>query len=64
MNLADDGREVEYVFETDERSAPRIVSEEKAAEIEADWVTSFYHVEVGALETQEFRARLIAHWLF
>ncbi len=59
-----DGREFEYVFETDERSAPRIVSEEKAAEIAAGWVTSFYHVQFGALETQEFRARPIAHWLF
>jgi hypothetical protein len=34
-------------------SAPRIVSEEKAAEIAADWVTSFYHLQVGALETQD-----------
>ena len=61
---ADGGREFEYVFETDEQNAPRTVSEEKAAEIAADWVTSFYHVQAGALETQEFRARPIAHWLF
>ena len=61
---ADDGREFEYVFETDEQNAPRTVREEKAAEIAAEWVTSFYHVQVGALETQEFLARPIAHWLF
>jgi hypothetical protein len=60
----DDGRDFEYVFETDERSAPRTVSEEKAAEIAVAWVTSFYHVQFGALETQEFRTRPIAHWLF
>jgi len=58
---ADDGRKFECVFETDEKNTPRTVGEEKAA---ADWVTSFYHVQVGALETQEFRARPIAHWLF
>jgi hypothetical protein len=61
---ADDGRKFECVFETDEKNTPRTVGEEKAAEIAADWVTSFYHVQVGALETQEFRARPIAHWLF
>ena len=52
------------MFETDEKNTPRTVGAEKAAEIAADWVTSFYHVQVGALETQEFRARPIAHWLF
>jgi hypothetical protein len=46
---ADDGREFEYVFETDEQNAPRTVGEDKAAEIAAAWVTSFYHVQVGAL---------------
>jgi ribonucleotide reductase alpha subunit len=61
---AGDGREFEYVFKTDEQNAPRTVSEEKAAEIAADWMTSFYHVQVGALETQEFRTGPIAHWLF
>jgi hypothetical protein len=61
---ADDGRKFECVFETDEKNTPRTVGEEKAAEIAADWVTGFYHVQVGALETQEFRARPTAHWLF
>jgi len=35
---ADDGRE----FQTDEQSVPKTVSEEKAAEIAADSVTTFY----------------------
>ena|SRR5271165_2811878 len=61
---ADDGRELEYVFETDEQSTPKTVSEEKAAEIAADWVASFYHVQIGTIESQEFRARPIPHWLF
>jgi len=56
---AEDGREFEYVFENDEQSAPKTVSDQKAAEIAADWVTSFYHVQVGAIESQEFRTRPI-----
>ncbi len=60
---AEGGREFEYVFETDEQSAPKTVSEEKAAEIAADWVTTFYHVQVGAIESQEFRKTPIPHWL-
>ena len=59
-----DGREFEYVFETDEQSASKTVSEEKAAEIAADWVTIFYHVQVGAIESQEFRTMPIPHWRF
>jgi hypothetical protein len=61
---AEDGRELEYVFETDEQSAPKTVSEEKAAEIAADWVTTFCHVQVGAIESQEFSKTPIPHWLF
>ena len=61
---AQDGREFEYVFETDEQSAPKTVSEEKAAEIAADWVTTFHHVRVGAIESQEFRTMPIPHWRF
>jgi hypothetical protein len=34
---AENGREFEYVFQTDEQSTPKTVSDEKAA----DWVTSF-----------------------
>jgi hypothetical protein len=61
---ADDGREFECVFETDETGAPKAVSDEKAAEIAADWVTSFYHVQIGAIESHEFSTRRIPHWLF
>jgi hypothetical protein len=61
---ADDGREFEYLFQTDEQSTPKTVSEEKAAEIAADWVTSFYHVQIGSIESQEYRTRPIPYWLF
>jgi len=31
----------EYIFETDEQNGPKAVSQEKAVEIAADWVTVF-----------------------
>lgn len=43
------------IFEAGEQNSPNAVSKEKAAEIAADFMTTFYHVQVGALETQEFR---------
>jgi hypothetical protein len=46
-----DGGTLEYVFEAD------------AAEIAADFMTTFYHVQVGALETQEFRTTPAPFWL-
>jgi hypothetical protein len=47
-----DGGTLEYIFETDEHDVPKTVSKEKAAEIAADFVTTFYHVQIGTLETQ------------
>jgi hypothetical protein len=60
---AKDGGALEYVFEAGEQNSPNAVSKEKAAEIVADFMTNFYHVQVGALETQEFRTTLIPFWL-
>jgi hypothetical protein len=39
------------------------VTKEKVAEIAADFMTSFYGIQVGALETQEFRTTPIPFWL-
>jgi len=61
---AEDGREFECVFETDEQSVPKTVGEEKATEIAMDWMRVFYHVQVGTIESREFRTRPIPHWLF
>jgi hypothetical protein len=47
---AEDGGEFEYICEADEQNVPKTVSEEKAAEIAADWVTVFYHVQAGVIE--------------
>jgi hypothetical protein len=60
---ARDGGSLEYVFESDERDVPTTVTKEKAAETAADFMTSFYGVQVGALETQEFRQQPVPFWL-
>ena len=52
---AKDGGKLEYVFEAGEQNSPNAIAKEKSAEIAADFMTTFYHVQVGALETQEFR---------
>ncbi len=54
---------LEYVFEGGEQNSPNAVTKEKAAEIAADFMTTFYHVQVGALETQEFRTQPVPFWL-
>jgi hypothetical protein len=48
---AEDGREFEYVFETGDQGVPKTVGEKSAA----DWVNSFYHVQIGTIESQKFR---------
>jgi hypothetical protein len=52
---AEDGGTLEYVFEAGEHNFPNAITKEKVAEIAADFMTTFYHVQVGALETQEFQ---------
>jgi hypothetical protein len=60
---ANDGGTLEYVFETDEQDVPKTVTKEKVAEIAADFMTTFYHIEIGALATQEFRITPVPFWL-
>ena len=48
---ANDGDTLEYVFEAD------------AAEIAADFMTTFTTSKIGALETQEFRTKPDPFWL-
>jgi hypothetical protein len=59
---AKDGGTLEYV-EAGEQNSPNAVTKEKAAEIAADFMTTFYHEQVGALETQEFRTQPVLFWL-
>ena len=60
---AKDGGTLEYVFDAGEQNSPNAVTKEKAAEIAADFMTTFYHVQIGALETQEFRTTPTPFWL-
>jgi hypothetical protein len=59
---ARDGGTLEYVFEADQQDVPATATKEKVAEIAADFMTTFYGVQIGALETQELRTTLIPFW--
>src|ERR1700724_462903 len=61
---AKDGGTLEYFFEAGKQNAPNAVTKEKAAEIAADFMTTFHQVQLGALETQEFRKSKTAVTLF
>jgi hypothetical protein len=60
---AKDGGTLEYVFESDETDVPATATKEKMAEFAADFMTTFYGVQVGALETQELRTTPVPFWL-
>jgi hypothetical protein len=60
---ARDGGTLEYVFETDRQDIPATATKEKVAEIAADFMTTFYHIQIGALETQELRTTPVPFWL-
>src|SRR6202035_3139954 len=60
---AKDGGTLEYLFEAGEQNSSNAITKEKAAEIAADFMTTFYHIQVGALETQEFRTTPVPFWL-
>jgi hypothetical protein len=63
QGAARDGGTLECVFDTDRQDVPTTATKEKVAEIAADFMTTFYHVQVGALETQEFRTTPVPFWL-
>lgn len=48
---AKDGGTLGYVFDTDGQNVSKTVTEKKVAEIAADFMTTFYGLQVGALET-------------
>jgi hypothetical protein len=58
------GKRVAIAYESPLARAKEIVDLKEAAEIAADWVTVFYHVQAGVIETQEFLKSPIPHWLF
>ena len=60
---ARDGGTLEYVFESDEKDFPKTGTKERVAEIAADFMTTFYGIQIGALESQEFRTEPVPFWL-
>src|ERR1700704_3244046 len=56
---AKDGGTLAYVFEAGEQNSPNAVTKEKAAEIAADFMTTFYHGQVRShFGSCAFRTRL------
>jgi hypothetical protein len=62
-DAAKEGGTLEYVFEAGGQNSPNAITKKKAAEIAADFMSAFYHVQAGALETQEFRTQPLPFWL-
>jgi hypothetical protein len=44
----DGGTTGNMFFEKDEQNVPKTVTKEKAAQIAAEFMTTFYHVQIGA----------------
>src|ERR1700676_5199847 len=61
----DDGT-LESVFEAGEQNSPNAVTKEKAAEIAADFMTTFYHVQVGTGDggVPDSGGPILAYFLF
>jgi hypothetical protein len=60
---AKDGGTLEYVVESDGTDGTKTVPKEKVAEIAVEFMSSFYHLQIGALETQELRTNPVPFWL-
>jgi hypothetical protein len=64
---AKDGGTLEYVFETGEQNSPNAITKEKAAEIAADSMTTFYHItgrSIGDSGVSDNARSILAHLLF
>jgi hypothetical protein len=48
---------------TDEQDVPKAITREKAAEIAADFMTTFHRIQISAFESQEFRTQAFPYWL-
>jgi hypothetical protein len=60
---AKDGGTLEYVFETDQQDVPATATKDKVAETAANFMTTFYGIQIGALEAQELRTKPVPFWL-
>ena len=58
-----DGRKFEYVFESSAQPIPRSITREEAGRISANWMTTYYHLQLGSFEYAEFYEKPLRHWL-
>jgi hypothetical protein len=58
-----DGRKFQYVFESSAQPPPRSITREQAARISANWLTTFYQLQLGSFEFAEFYEKPLPHWL-
>ena len=58
-----DGRKLEYLFESSAQPAPRSITREQAARLSANWMTTFYYLQLGSFEYAEFYEKPLPHWL-
>jgi len=58
-----DGRQFEYVFESSAEPSPRSVTREGTTRIAANWMATFYHLQLGNFEYAEFYEKPVPHWL-
>ena len=59
-----DGREFEYIFETDEQSVAKTIDRDKAKGIAMEWIISFHGgPQIGSIESATLRQKAIPYWL-
>src|SRR5262249_23773060 len=61
--LTKDGPQLEYVFESSTEPSPSSITREKATEIAANWMTMFYNLQLGSIESVKFYEKPLPHWL-
>ena len=53
----------QHVFESSAQPPPRSITREQAARISANWLTTFYQLQLGSFEFAEFYEKPLPHWL-
>ena len=59
----EDSRQFEYVFESSAEPSPRSITREEVTRIAANWMATFYHLQLGNFEYAEFYEKPVPHWL-
>jgi hypothetical protein len=53
----EDGRRFEYVFEASAQPSSGSITREKAIAVAMDWMTTFHHLQLGSIQSAEFKKR-------